>query len=290
MIYKKLGNSNLKVSLIGYGSWALSKKGWKDVNQEEAIRTLEKSFKLGINFYDTAPIYGFGKSEELIGEVLSSVRSQMVIATKFGLEWNNYGKVTHNLNRDFILKEIENSLKRLKTDYIDLYQIHWPDTKTPLEEVFITLEDLKRQNIIRNIGVSNFNFDLLKKASSITNITSTQECYNILQTDIEKEILPYCKKKNIGVISYSSLAQGLLSGKIDKNYKFSKSDIRRFNPLFADLNNTLDKINTFEKPVLNSAMNYLFKNDNVSSILISMTKMKHLEENIKILEKYFEKL
>ncbi|MBZ4682712.1 MAG: hypothetical protein PWP46_391 [Fusobacteriaceae bacterium] len=281
MKYNLLGNSDLKVSRIGFGCWATSKHGWKDVNLNDAIKTLETSFEYGINFYDTAPIYGFGKSEEILGNTFKSIRKDIIIATKFGLRWNEFGKVTHNLSRDSIMYEIDASLKRLKTDYIDLYQLHWPDYKTDIIEVIDTLKDLKSQKIIRHIGVSNLDINTLEKISPF--IVSTQNKYNLLEKDVEKDILPFCKEKNIGFIAYSPLAQGLLSGKIDNTYKFSKNDIRRFNPLFKD-KELFNKIENIDKPLINSALKFLLEKKEVSSILISMTKLNHLIENIKIAE------
>ena len=165
MKYNKIKNIDKKVSLLGFGCWALSKHGWKDVNQEEAIKTLEKSIELGINFFDTAPIYGFGNSEKILGEVTKSIRKDIVIASKFGLRWNEWGHVIHDISRDSILFEIEATLKRLKTDYLDLYQVHHLDSKTPLDIVFTTLNHLKEQGVIKSIGVSNLKLEDLRQAS-----------------------------------------------------------------------------------------------------------------------------
>lgn len=284
MIYKKLSSSALNVSILGFGCWATSKQGWKDVNQKEAVLTLEKGFEKGINFFDTAPIYGFGKSEEILGEVFHSVRNEIFIATKTGLRWNEFGKVTHNLKRDSILFEIDNSLKRLKTDYIDLYQIHWPDKSTPIEETMETLLILKDKGVIKNIGVSNFSLAQLEEVKH--EIVSVQQQYNLLQNFAEKDILPFCEDNNIGFLAYSPLAQGLLSGKVQRGYSFGKNDIRRFNPLFKD-QTVFDKIENFDKPLIKTAMEYLLKNDVISSVLTSMTKVAHLEENIKIIENFY---
>lgn len=284
MIYKKLGSSALNVSILGFGCWATSKQGWKDVNQKEAVLTLEKGFEKGINFFDTAPIYGFGKSEEILGEVFHSVRNEIFIATKTGLRWNEFGKVTHNLKRDSILFEIDNSLKRLKTDYIDLYQIHWPDKSTPIEETMETLLILKDKGVIKNIGVSNFSLAQLEEVKH--EIVSVQQQYNLLQNFAEKDVLPFCEDNNIGFLAYSPLAQGLLSGKVQRGYSFGKNDIRRFNPLFKD-QTVFDKIENFDKPLIKTAMEYLLKNDVISSVLTSMTKVAHLEENIKIIENFY---
>jgi aryl-alcohol dehydrogenase-like predicted oxidoreductase len=286
MIYRRLGKSDSKISVLGFGCWALAKHGWKDVNQEEAIKTLEKSVDIGINFFDTAPIYGFGKSEELVGEVLKGNRKNVLIATKCGLRWSKFGKVSHDLSRDSIKYEVEASLKRLKTDYIDLYQIHWPDDKTPLSKVFSSLEELKREGVIKNIGVSNFNLGLLKEACELSDVVSVQEQYNLLQRGVEDSILPFCIEKSIGFMAYSPLAQGILSGKVGKEYKLGKNDVRRFNPLFRD-REAFEKVEKLEKPLAKTALKYVLEKEGVSSVLVSMTKIRHLLENMKFVEEIF---
>ncbi|MCP4714741.1 MAG: aldo/keto reductase, partial [Deltaproteobacteria bacterium] len=190
MIYRQLGKTPLNVSLIGYGAWALGQKGWPHVDEQEAEKTLELCIKSGINLYDTAPIYGFGRSEEILGRVLAPVRKKVVIATKCGLRWNDSGHVRHDLSRDGVHRDIEGSLKRLQTDYIDLYQIHWPDRNTPLDDTLATLMQLRSQGVIRHIGVSNFSMELLRSAADCADIISVQECYNLLQRSPETEILP----------------------------------------------------------------------------------------------------
>jgi len=285
MKYKKIKDIDKEISILGYGAWALAKHGWKDVNQKEAIATLEKSIEAGINFIDTAPIYGFGKSEEIIGEVIKGKRKDLVIASKFGLRWNKWGKVEHNISKDSILYEVEESLKRLKTDYIDLYQLHWPDNKTPYEEVFSTLEDLKREGLIKSIGVSNLSKEDLSKVSKEFNISTTQNCFNIIQNSAKDDIFPICKENHIGFIAYSPLAQGILSGKVNENYKFSKNDIRRFNELFKD-RELWNRVNSLEKPLNKTALEYILSHDEISNILISMTKIKHLEENLNIINNF----
>jgi aryl-alcohol dehydrogenase-like predicted oxidoreductase len=285
MEYRKLGQSNLEVSLIGYGGWALSGKGWGDVNKKEALETVEKSIENGINFFDTAPVYGFGKSEELLGILLSSVRKKVIIATKCGLRWDDRGRVFHDLTRDAVLRDIESSLARLKTDYIDLYQIHWPDKKTELNETLDTLNELKKDGVIRFIGLSNFNTELLGKATDLAEITSLQALYNMLQRDAEREFLPFCKKNRVGFICYSPLAQGILSGKINEDFKPGRHDVRRFNPLFRSRDKFRECI-AFTKELSSStgfkALKFLADKEEVSSILISMTKVKHLMENLKV--------
>ena len=291
MEYNKIKNIDKKISLLGFGCWALSKHGWKDVNQKEAIETLEKSIELGINFFDTAPIYGFGKSEEILGKITKDIRKDIVIASKFGLRWNNWGHVTHDISRDSILFEIEASLKRLQTDYIDLYQVHHLDNKTSLEEVFGTLNELKDQGVIKSIGVSNFKLEDLKKASTLCELTSIQNQFNLLQNKDKNDILPFCKENDVAYLSYSSLAQGLLSEKVKKGYKFSKMDIRKFNELFHD-KDIYKKIEDFKSPnipLIETAFDYILKEESIKSILVSTTKIKNLEENIKLIEKLSRK-
>ena len=287
MEYKKLGQSNLEVSLIGYGGWALSGKGWGDVNKKEALETVEKSIENGINFFDTAPVYGFGKSEELLGMLLSSVRKKVIIATKCGLRWDDRGRVFHDLTRDAVLRDIESSLARLKTDYIDLYQIHWPDNKTELNETLDTLNELKKNGVIRFIGLSNFNRELLEKATDLAEVTSLQALYNMLQRDAERDLLPFCKKNRVGFICYSPLAQGILSGKINEDFKPGRHDVRRFNPLFRS-RDTFRECIAFTKKLSSlpgiKALKFLADKKEVSSILVSMTKVNHLMENLKIYE------
>ncbi|MFP4698365.1 MAG: aldo/keto reductase [Eubacteriales bacterium] len=284
MIYRKLGNIEQKVSVIGYGGWALGQKGWQGVNEGQSRKTLQLAYESGINFFDTAPIYGLGKSEEIIGEELSYVRKNIIIATKFGLVWNQ-GDVRHDISRDSILREIEQSLKRLKTDYIDLYQLHWNDNKTSFEETFSTLNRLREEGVIREIGVSNLNKDEMVEALHYSNITSLQSEYNWLQRDVEKEVLPFCNERKIGFIAYSPLAQGLLSGKVNTDYNLSKNDIRRFNPFFTNkeiMTKALNKIKKLDNP-LEVALKFLVDNNKVTTSLVSMTKERHLKQNIKIL-------
>ena len=274
--------TKLNINKLGFGSWQLGNTDfWGYMSVDEGIELVKEAVRGGINFFDTAPIYGFGKSEEILGEITKSIRKDIVIATKFGLRWNEWGHVTHDISRDSILFEVEASLRRLKTDYIDLYQVHHLDNKTSLEAVFGTLSELKEQNVIKGIGVSNFKLEELRQASSLCDISSIQNQYNMLQTNDEKDILPFCQNNDIGYISYSTLAQGLLSEKVKKGYKFAKMDIRKFNDLFHD-KETFDRIQTLKspnKPLIESAFEYVMKQKSLKSVLVSTTKVKNLEEN-----------
>lgn len=282
MLYRTLGPSGMKVSLLGYGGWALGKKGWPGVDEKEAGKTLEACIGQGINFFDTAPVYGFGRSEEVLGEALSGMRQQVIIATKCGLRWNDRGSVKHNLSQDSIAWEIEQSLQRLRTDYIDLYQIHWPDTHTPLEETMKKLTELQAQGVIRHIGVSNFSPELLEKARALAPVVSVQEPYNMLQREAEAAVLPLCRRLGLGFICYSPLAQGLLSNTLSPDFKPGRHDVRRLNPLYRNPELFTAGMALVEKnqpdPAA-AALAFVARQEAVSTMLVSMTQQKHLAEN-----------
>ncbi len=282
MLYRTLGPSGMQVSLLGYGGWALGKKGWPGVDEKEALKTLEACVGQGINFFDTAPIYGFGRSEELLGETLCGMRSQVIIATKCGLRWNDRGYVKHNLSRDSILLEIEQSLRRLKTAYIDLYQIHWPDPHTPLEETLEILSELKDQGVIRHIGVSNFSPELLENALIHAGIVSVQQPYNMLQREAEADMLPMCRRLGLGFICYSPLAQGLLGGNFSDDFKPGRHDMRRLNPLYrnsAKFKAGIALVHNMKTSPAAESLAFVARQEAVSSMLVSMTQRKHLDEN-----------
>lgn len=283
MQYKQLGSTDLKVSVLGYGAWALGGGGWDGIDLNQAMDTLQHAYEKGINFFDTAPIYGMGKSEERLGSFLKGIRKDVVLATKCGLLWNDSGNVRQDISREAILQDVENSLSRLQTDYIDLYQIHWPDNRTPFKETFSTLNRLQEQGVIRYIGLSNYDFAGLQKASEFSEIASLQNQYNMLQRQDEETILPYCREKGIGYIPYSPLAQGLLSGKITEDYTPEPGSARSHNPLFTDrekFRESLAFTERLEKPPAQTAIRFLLREPAVSSVIVSVTKPHHLEANL----------
>jgi aryl-alcohol dehydrogenase-like predicted oxidoreductase len=286
MRYRALGSSGLQVSLLGYGGWALGKKGWPGVDEKEALATLEAAIAGGINFFDTAPIYGFGRSEEVLGGALSGMRQKIFIATKCGLRWDGRGHVRHDLTADSITWELEQSLKRLKTDYIDLYQIHWPDKNTPFEETLEALGTLKKQGVIRHIGLCNFSAELIMQALGHAAIASVQQLYNMLERDVEAAILPLCSDHNLGFICYSPLAQGLLAGNFNREYKPGSRDVRRLNHLYRNREAFEAGIALVEKikprPAAES-LAFVARQQAVSTMLVSMTQRRHLEENCRAL-------
>ena len=223
MEYRTLGKSDLNVSAIGYGAWGIGGKPfWSTEGEDSSISSIEKAIDLGINFFDTAPVYGFGYSEELLGKALQAKRKDVIIATKCGLRWKKekIKSIEKSSTKESILEEIDLSLRRLGTDYIDLYQVHWPDENTPIEETMETLLNIQEEGKIRYIGVSNYSVDQMKECLKYGQIVSLQPMYSMLERDVEKERLPFCIDNNIGIICYSPLASGVLTGKYDENTRF----------------------------------------------------------------------
>lgn len=288
---RKLGNSELDPSIIGFGSWAVGKTGWGDVDDNEIEKTIRRAYELGVTFYDTAPAYGLGYSEQVLGRVLKPVREHVIIATKAGLVWNDQGQFSINVTKSNIVREVEESLRRLNTEYIDLYQIQFPDPsgKTPIEETFETLNQLVEEGKIRNIGVSNFNVQQLVAAQSVSNIVSLQLPYNLFQRDVEHAALPYAKQQNIGFIPYSPIAQGLLTGKFNYLTRLPKTDVRaQLNPLFSDKQFTKNIViietftgiaRTIGKPLSQVAINWLLFRNEISTVIVGAKTVKQLEEN-----------
>ena len=207
---------------------------WGGSQESESIATIRTALDLGINFLDTAPVYGFGRSEEIVGKALRGAvsRDRVVIATKAGLEWTDGGKVFRNASRPRILKEVEDSLRRLQTDYIDLYQIHWPDYETPIEETAQVMAELLSAGKIRAIGVSNFTPEQMAAFRTVAPLHTIQPPYNLFERQIDSELLPYAKKHGISVLAYGAICRGLLSGKMTPDTLFEGDDLRRHDPKF----------------------------------------------------------
>jgi methylglyoxal reductase len=243
---RRMGGSDVHASAIGLGTWAIGGTFWGGTDEKDSIASIRASIDNGVSLIDTAPAYGNGLSEELVGKGIKGRRDEVVIATKCGLNWH-HGKGNHffdqlgekihrYLGRDGILYEIEESLRRLGTDYIDLYITHWQDPTTPVEETMSTLLDLKKQGKIRAIGVSNVTAEDLKAYLAVGPVDAIQERYSMLDREIEKTLLPICEANNVSTLSYSSLALGLLSGKIGPEREFKGDDLRKDNPRFSRAN------------------------------------------------------
>ncbi|MCX7662006.1 MAG: aldo/keto reductase [Candidatus Omnitrophica bacterium] len=229
MKYRKIPNTNLEISEIALGTWVFGGDNWSGVDEKDCIEAIYTAYDTGINLIDTAPIYGLGKSEEIIGRVFKnkSLRKKFILATKCGLKKVN-NRIINCLKPESIKEEIEASLKRLQTEYIDIYQIHWPDKDTALEETLYFLLDLKKQGKIGHIGVCNFDLELLKKAKSIAPIVSVQNEYSLIRRKMGIEVFDFCLKEGVAFLAYGCLGGGILSGKYREPKKFNSSDARSF--------------------------------------------------------------
>ncbi len=252
MEFRVIGESDIKASVVGFGAWAIGGWMWGGTDRKAAIRAIQAGIDEGINLIDTAPIYGFGASEEIVGEAIKPYREKIVLATKCGLVWhvqkgdhffdsddssptnvNPTRRVFRYLGSESIRYEIEQSLRRLQTDYVDLYQTHWQESTTPIAETMEELLKLKKEGKIRAIGVSNVTIPQLEQYRNAGQVDSDQEKYNMLDRGHEKDLLPFCAEKNIAFLAYSPLAQGLLTGRIGPDRVFRPGDQRRNNPRFS---------------------------------------------------------
>ncbi len=295
MEYRVLGDSGLKVSVIGFGAWGIGGAPfWSNEGHTRSMRAIMKSYDLGINFFDTAPVYGFGHSEELIGKTLKPVRDKVIYATKCGLRWEkkSLGAITKNATRKSVLEEIDQSLKRLDTDYIDLYQVHWPDVETSQDETMETLLEIQRQGKIKAIGVSNYSTEQMKDIMKSGKIVSLQPEYSLLNRSIEKDIVPYCKENQIGIIAYSPLASGLLTGKYDKDAKFEdwrgKGIIGCFSgPQFEKNMEKVARLKaigeSMGKTCAQMAINWIVSQPHLTTALLGVKNEKQMEENTEAL-------
>ena len=213
---KPLGNSDLQITPIGFGAWAIGGGGWAfgwgAQDDHDSIEAIQRSLDLGVNWIDTAAIYGLGHSEEVVAKALKGRTDRPYIFTKCSMIWNEKGEISRSLQKDSIRHEVEASLQRLNVETIDLYQIHWPNPEPEIEEGWTTLAKLKDEGKIRYTGVSNFNVEQLQRAQAIAPVTSLQPPYSLVNRKVESEVLPFCQQHNIGVIVYSPMQSGLLTG------------------------------------------------------------------------------
>lgn len=242
---RKLGNSDLQITPVGYGAWAIGGSGWQFAwggqDDNDSIAAIHRSLELGVNWIDTAAVYGLGHSEKVVARALKSWSgARPYIFTKCGLRWDAKGNVRKKLSADSIQREVEDSLRRLSVDEIDLYQIHWPPDpdSAELEEGWSTMADLQRQGKVRWIGVSNFSVQQLRRAQAIARVTSLQPPYSLVHREIEAQVLPYCLQEGTGVIVYSPMASGLLTGAMtrERAAKLPRDDWRRNHPDFIEPN------------------------------------------------------
>lgn len=254
----RLGKSEVRVTPVTFGAWAIGGWMWGGADRKDAIDAIHASIDMGISTIDTAPVYGFGRSEEIVGEAIEGRRDKLEIFTKYGLKWQeekgefyfdtqfNDGspaKIYKYAAKESVIRECEDSLRRLKTDYIDLYQIHWADPTTPVEETMEAVERLLEQGKIRAAGVCNYDKDLTIKAADNISLASNQVPYSMVNRGIEDELVPWCIDNEVAVIAYSPLQRGLLTGKIKAGHEFNEGDHRAGQAYFSPEN--IKKVNAF---------------------------------------------
>jgi methylglyoxal reductase len=253
MKYRSLGKSGIEASVVGFGAWAIGGWMWGGTKRNDPQGAIRAAVDHGINLIDTAPMYGYGKSEELVGDALKGLRDKVVLATKCGMVWykkegdkffdaNETGRAENEVDKKYevyinlrpamIRSEIEQSLRRLKTDRIDLYQTHWQDSTTKTEDVMAELMKLKQEGKIRAIGCSNATIDQMKRYQASGQLDADQEQYSMLQRQHEADNLPFCQANDIAFLAYSPMALGILSGKIGANHEFGQGDVRQSNPWY----------------------------------------------------------
>jgi aryl-alcohol dehydrogenase-like predicted oxidoreductase len=227
-----IGTVPMKGSRIALGTWAMGGWMWGGSDEAECIRTIHEALDRGITLIDTAPVYGFGHSEEIVGKALADGRRRRAsIATKVGLDWRD-GKPFRSATRARIMKEVDDSLRRLRTDVIDLYQVHWPDPDTPIEETAAAMADLQRYGKIRAIGVSNFTTAQMEAFRAVSPLDTAQPPYNLFERGIEQDVLPYCRDRKIVTLAYGALCRGLLAGRMTEATRFTGDDLRKSDPKF----------------------------------------------------------
>lgn len=282
MELRKLGNSDVMVTPMAFGAWAIGGWMWGGADEKDALDAVRSAYESGITSIDTAPAYGFGRSEELVSKALEGIpRNNYQILTKFGLNWStsegeyffdsvdNDGKPfkMHKwASKEKVIRECEDCLRRLKTDYLDLFQIHWPDNTTPIHETFEAVKRLIEQGKVRAAGVCNYNTSQIDEALGTLLLASNQVPYSLVNRDIEKEVVPQAIKKGLGIIAYSPLQRGLLTGKIKPGHRFNQGDTREGNRFYSDdsikkVNNLLEQI----KPIAET------HNANLAQLLINWT-------------------
>jgi aryl-alcohol dehydrogenase-like predicted oxidoreductase len=287
--YIDIKGTSLITSRIALGTWAIGGWMWGGTDEKESIRTIHAALDHGINLIDTAPIYGQGRSEEIVGEALRQTgrRESILLATKVGIDWTK-GRIERNSTRRRIFQELEDSLRRLQTDYIDLYQVHWPDPLVPIEEVARTLRELYEQGKIRAIGVSNYSREEIARFEAIAPIHTIQPPYNLFEREIEHDVLPYALGHRITTLTYGALCRGLLSGAMNAGRLFAKDDLRKTSdpkfqqPHFAEYLDATSKLDVyarehFGKRVIHLAVRWLLDQPGVGVALWGARRPEQLE-------------
>lgn len=293
---RQLGKDGPHLTEIGLGAWAIGGPwtwGWGEQDDVISIKTIQLSLALGINWIDTAAVYGLGHGEEVVAKAVNGRRKEVFIASKCGLVWDERRRVRNNNRPESIRKECENSLRRLRTDYLDLYQIHWPDKNVPVEESWGEMVRLKEAGKVRYIGVSNFGMDLLQRCQAVHPVASLQPPYNMVQREVEKEILPWCREHGVGVVAYSPLLNGLLTGKFSREFlaTLADDDWRKARkqpfftePLFSRVLAFVEQIrliaDKYQKTPAQLAIAWVLMHPAVTSAIVGTRSVSQAEQNI----------
>ena len=297
---RKLGHTQLHLTTIGLGTWAMGggdwKFGWGPQEDNASINAIHNALDLGINWIDTAAIYGHGHAEEVVGKAIKGIRDEVIIATKCGRVWEGESReIGKSLRAKSIRREVEASLKRLSIEVIDLYQIHWPEPDQEIEEGWDTMAQLVREGKVRYVGVSNFNLEQLKRAQAIYPIASLQPPYSMFRREIEEEILAYCDNNQIGIIAYSPMQAGLLTGKFSRERALSlpDSDWRSRHPFFNEpqLSVNLETIERLNKIAIEEnislsqlSLAWVLRNKEMTSAIVGARNPKQIKETAKASE------
>ena len=284
------------ISPICFGCEPLGGTDWGDIDLVSIEKAIHKALDLGINFFDTAGVYGLGLSEERLSKILGNRRHDVIIATKGGLSWKESRTVRSGVIKDSspiaIRKDVESSLVRLRLECLPIFFVHWPDINTPIEDTFIELLKLKKEGKIKSIGCSNFSAQQLKRACLISKIDYVQLPINILNTSLDKNIAEICKKNKIQIVAYNVLLNGLLTGKFNKNTNFQENDRRSRLPLFRGINfiDVLEKVENLKlkaaennSTITNYAINWVLKQKNICSVVIGIKNSEQIAENYSII-------
>jgi len=287
--YRELGKTGTKVSAVGFGCWAMWASGWGDVDDSESISAARRALDLGINFFDTAPGYGFNHSEKVLAKALEGKRKEAFLATKCGIDWEEKtGKIWKNSSPAYIRKDCERSLQTLNTDRIDLLQVHWPDEKVPISDTMGELAKLQKEGKIKYIGVSNYSVAQMKECRKYIELVSLQPPFSMLNRGVEQEILPFCLEQKISALAYSPIQQGLLTGKYTRDAVFPENDMRLHNPMFKGVifEKIIAAVEEFKKmakgygrTMTQFAINWVLCNPALTVAIVGAKKPAQVEEN-----------
>jgi aryl-alcohol dehydrogenase-like predicted oxidoreductase len=304
MEIRKLGQTDIEISAIAFGAWAIGGWMWGGSDEKDAIKAIEAAVANGMTTIDTASVYGFGLSEELVGKAIKGKRDKVQLLTKFGMEWNkkegdfffdskdNSGKdisIYRHSSKKKVVSDCNDSLRRLRTDYIDLFQIHWPDPTTPVSETMEALDILIGQGKIRAGGVCNYSAELMAEADKSFNLASNQVPYSMVRRDIENDIVPFSINKNISILAYSPMQRGLLSGKIKQGHKFNEGDTRPSTPYYKEPNLSnilkfLEKIEpiatAYDATLSQLVLNWTIRQPGITCALAGARNPEQVLENI----------